>query len=208
MLELLGSRRHELLRCLGRSKSGVTVEELSQRLAITRNAVRQHLAVLVGDGLVALGTTRPSGGRPERLYVLTDAGRESFPRRYSWFAELMVESIKNELGADGLRRRLGALGVSVARRLRAIHPGLKTRHDKIAQLSKLMEELGYDTGGGAKGDTIEATNCVFHDLARKNPEVCQFDLALLSGFTDSRVEHLECMATGGNVCRFKFAPRK
>jgi hypothetical protein len=27
--------------------------------------------------------------------------------------------------------------------------------------------------------------------------VCQFDLALLSTFTDSKVEHLECMAKGG-----------
>jgi len=49
---------------------------------------------------------------------------------------------------------------------------------------------------------------VFHDLARKNPEVCQFDLALLSTFADSKVDHEECMAKGGNVCRFKFSPKR
>ena len=52
--------------------------------------------------------------------------------------------------------------------------------------------------------TIEADNCIFHNLAMKNPEICQFDLALLSTFTDSTVDHVECMAKGGNVCRFKF----
>lgn len=209
MLELLGTRRHEILRCLLRSKTGVTVEELSRRLSITRNAVRQHLAGLVSDGLVASGPTRPSGGRPERLYVLTDAGRESFPRRYSWFAELLVESLRGDLGPEGLRRRLVALGTSVARKLQSLHPGMKSRRDKIARLSQVMEELGYDTAGGPSGgNTIEASNCVFHDLALKNPEVCQFDLALLSEFTGSRVEHQECMARGGNVCRFKFTSGK
>jgi predicted ArsR family transcriptional regulator len=209
MLELLGNRRHELLKLMLRSKTGLTVEELSTGLSITRNAVRQHLAGLVADGLVAGGRTRPSGGRPERLYVLTDSGRESFPRRYSWFAALMVDSIKGEAGADGLRRKLSALGTSVARKLRTEFPGLTTRRRKIEQLSAVMEDLGYDTGGTTvNGNTVEAFNCVFHDLARENPEVCQFDLALMSAFTDSNVDHVECMAKGGNVCRFKFSPRR
>jgi len=54
---------------------------------------------------------------------------------------------------------------------------------------------------------IAADNCVFHDLALKDPEVCEFDLALLSTFTESRVDHQECMARGGGVCRFKFRPK-
>ncbi|MCI0452981.1 MAG: hypothetical protein L0Z51_11440 [Candidatus Latescibacteria bacterium] len=43
--------------------------------------------------------------------------------------------------------------------------------------------------------------------ARAHPEVCHFDLALLATFTDSKVAHEECMAKGGNVCRFKFTPK-
>lgn len=209
MLELLGNRRHELMKLLLRGKEGVTVDELSKRLHITRNAVRQHLAGLVADGLVTAGSTRPSGGRPERLYHLTAAGHESFPRRYSWFAGLMVESMKKDAGPDGLRRRLTSLGTAVAKKLRAAHPGLSTRKEKLQALCVLMEDLGYDTGGVANsGNTVEAFNCVFHDLARENPEVCQFDLALLSAFTDAKVEHDECMVKGGNVCRFRFSARK
>ena len=55
---------------------------------------------------------------------------------------------------------------------------------------------------------IEADNCVFHELAIKNPEICRFDLALMGAFTDSSVEHQECMARSGNVCRFKFTPKR
>ncbi len=208
MLEFLGNRRHELLKLLVREKTGLTVEEIAGRLSITRNAVRQHLAGLMNEGVVAVSGTRPSGGRPERLYVLTERGRESFPRRYSWMAELLVDSIRNETGADGLRRRLIALGNTVARKLLGQNPALKSRKSRIERISSLMEDLGYDTGGKAvNGNTVEAFNCVFHDLALKNPDVCQFDLALLSTFTDSKVEHLECMARGGNACRFKFVAK-
>ncbi len=208
MLAVLGNRRQEVLRLLLRTKSGLTVDELSRRLSITRNAVRQHLATLENDGLVAAGATRPTGGRPEQLYVLTDAGREFFPRQYSWFAQLVIESIKGEVGAEGLRRRLAALGAAVAKQLRAQHPGLKGRRGKIAKLAELMTQLGYNASVTRSGSVVEADNCVFHDLAKRNPEVCQFDLALLSTFTDAKVEHAECMAKGGNVCRFKFTPRR
>lgn len=198
-----------MLKLLLGNKAGLTVDELSRRLSITRNAVRQHVTAMENDGLVAPGSTRPSGGRPEQLYVLTEAGREFFPRQYSWFAQLIVDSIKAESGAEGLRRRLSALGAAVARRLRAQHPGLGSRREKIAKLAELMEQMGYNASPAAAGASlIEADNCVFHELARKNPEVCQFDLALLSTFTDSNVEHQECMAKGGNVCRFKFTPKK
>lgn len=211
MLDLIGTRQKELLTQLLKNKAGLTVDELSKRLDITRNAVRQHLAALEKDGLIAQGPTRPSGGRPEQLYVLAAKGEEAFPRQYSWLARLVIESVKRETGPDGLRDRLGAMGAQVAAQLRAQHPGLKSRQEKVHKLSELMEQLGYSTGNvtaAARAPVIEADNCVFHDLAIQDPEVCEFDLALLSGFTDSTVEHQECMARGGHVCRFKFRPKE
>jgi predicted ArsR family transcriptional regulator len=207
MLELLGSRQQELLKFLLKNKGGLTLEELSEYLKITRNAVRQHIAALENNGIVTEGVTRPSGGRPEQLYVLTDEGKEFFPRNYSWFAQLMVESIAQESGVAGLRERLGTMGEGVAQQLLSQNSVLKTREQKVEKLSEVMEELGYNTRSLAVNRdalTIEADNCIFHNLAMKNPEICQFDLALLSTFTDSTVNHQECMAKGGNVCRFKF----
>jgi predicted ArsR family transcriptional regulator len=207
MLELLGSRQQELLKLLLKNKDGLTLEELSDYLKISRNAVRQHIAALENNGIVTEGMTRPSGGRPEQLYVLTDEGKEFFPRNYSWFAQLMVESIAQESGVVGLRERLGTMGEGIAQKLLSQNSVLKTREQKVEKLSEVMEELGYNTRSFAVNSdalTIEADNCIFHNLAMKNPEICQFDLALLSTFTDSTVNHEECMAKGGNVCRFKF----
>ncbi len=210
MLGIIGDRQQALLKLLLQNKGGMTVDELSTQLEITRNAVRQHVVALENDGLVAPGATRPSGGRPERLYGLTDKGREFFPRQYFWFAQLMVDSIKQESGEQHLRERLGNMGAEVAQQLLQQNPGLKTRQEKVEKLSQVMEHLGYNTSSATVVDgapTIEADNCVFHNLAINNPEVCQFDLELLSTFTDSKVDHQECMARGGNVCRFKFTPK-
>ena len=208
MLDILGSRQKQLLRLLLKQKAGMTADELSENLAITRNAVRQHLAALENDGLVKKGLTRASGGRPEQLYALTDKGNECFPRHYAWFAQLLIESVEQEAGVDGLGVRLGTMGTQVGKRLRAQHPELVSRGEKVRKLSEIMEQLGYDarSTGSATQDVIEADNCVFHTLALSNPHICQFDLALLAAFTDSTVEHQECMAKNGNVCRFKFNP--
>lgn len=206
MLEIFGVRQKELLQLLLKNKAGMTADELSAQLAISRNAVRQHLAALENDGLVKKGITRASGGRPEQLYVLTDKGHECFPRHYAWLAQLLVESVQKETGADGLGERLRTMGTQVGKQLRAQHPELVSRSEKIQKLSEIMEQLGYNarSTGGAKVEAIEADNCVFHTLAMTNQNVCQFDLALLSAFTDSTVDHQECMAKGGNICRFKF----
>lgn len=211
MLGILGTRQQELLKLLLRSKGGLTVVELSARLGITANAVRQHLAALENEGLVAHGESRPSGGRPEQLYVLTPAGQELFPRHYAWFAQLVVESIKQEAGAEAARERLASMGAAVAGQLLRQHAGPEGRQQRVEKLAGIMEELGYEAASlDAAGSEprIEASNCVFHKLAMDDPDICAFDLALLSTFTDSTVDHEECMAKGGNVCRFRFLPKR
>ena len=206
MLDLLGRRQKDLLQLLLRHKDGLTVDELGTRLGVTRNAVRQHLAALTNEGLVVAGASKATGGRPTQLYVLSDKGRALFPRQYSWLAQLMMDSIRQEAGGPGLRQRLTAMGTQVGEQLRAQHPALRTRSDKVLKLAELMEQIGYSTANTSVLDptVISADNCVFHDLALKDPEVCHFDLALLASFTGSRVDHQECMARGGHVCRFKF----
>ncbi|HEX2531132.1 MAG TPA: HTH domain-containing protein [Burkholderiaceae bacterium] len=207
MLEILGPRQKELLQLLLKNKAGMTADELCERLNITRTAVRQHLAALENDRLVGKGATRPSGGRPEQLYVLTTEGQELFPRHYAWFAELLMESIREEFGTEGLGARLEAMGERVATQLRQQYSGLTTPEQKVQKLAEIMEQLGYDAQKLDRTDgslVIEASNCIFHNLAIRNAEVCKFDLALLSNFTGCKVDSNECIVTGGNVCRFRF----
>lgn len=205
-----GTRRDHLLRLLLERKSGRTVEDLARSLHVSRNAVRQHLTSLVAEGLVTKGSTQATGGRPEQLYLLTTAGHESFPRRYSWFSELLLDSLKAEKGEAAMIARMEKLGERIGTQLQhAQHPA-DNASERVRHLATVMQELGYEAAPtevtGRQLPMIEATNCVFHHLATKFPEVCHFDLALLSTFVGRPVEHDECIVRGGHVCRFKFKP--
>lgn len=205
MLSAYGTRQQHLLKLLLGAKAGLTVEALSQQLEISRNAVRQHLAVLELEGLVTKGVTHPTGGRPEQLYVLTPKGHELFPRKYSWFSELLIESLREEMSPEQLRQRFAEMG----KRVGAHFPGIAGGPaDRIKQMTSVMRDLGYEStmreGSGQAWPSIEATNCVFHHLATRFPDVCQFDLALLEQVVQRPVLHEECMVKGGTVCRFKF----
>src|SRR2546426_878158 len=145
MVGVRRDRKQQLLRQLLRNKAGLSVNELSRNLAVTRTAVRQHLAALMRDGFVGPGATRPSGGRPQQLYLLTDVGKEAFPRHYSWFAQLLIDAMAREHGATGLRARLGRIASTVAAKFRGRFSERQSSRQKVQQLAALMDELGYDT---------------------------------------------------------------
>jgi predicted ArsR family transcriptional regulator len=162
--------------------------------------------------MVAKGETQSTGGRPEQLYGLTTAGTELFPRQYSWFAELLINSLREEQGTEALRERLEGMGKAVGRQVAARLAGVNDNAERIRALSAIMRELGYQSGSIDPAreilPAIEATNCVFHSLAKCYPEVCYFDLAMMSEVVGCDVIHDECMVRGGHVCRFKFKERR
>lgn len=203
-----GNRREQLLRLLLDQKSGRTVEELARELRVSRNAVRQHLTSLVAEGLVKKGPTQATAGRPEQLYLLSTAGHESFPRKYSWFSELLLDSLKSGEGEDALIARFEKLGKQVGTQLQHAHHPSENAFERVKQLATIMHELGYEAKpvetSGRRLPMVEATNCVFHHLAARFPEICHFDLALLSTFVGRPVDHDECIVRGGHFCRFKF----
>lgn len=207
MIDTLGPTQQALLNLLLDHKGGLTVEELAKALGITRSAIRQHLTVLERDGLVTPAGSRPTGGRPEQLYRLAEKGAELQPRHYAWLAQLLLESIRQQDGDDGLGDRLASLGKTVASQLRQQLPPEADSSTRIAALARLMADLGYRarTVPVAEGPpAIEAMNCIFHRLAAEHPQVCRFDLALMETYTGLPVGHQECMLRGGGACRFHF----
>lgn len=208
MAEVFGERRKQLLRHLHRRPGGATVKELVQELGVTRTAVRQHLAALKREGLVVAGATQPSGGRPKSLFMLTASAREKLPSLYSWFGELVVGTVAQQGNTARISIALRRIAGAVVARQSARPEGAATA--TVESLSALMDGLGYDARPIRDVDgqpAIEADHCIFHELARKHPAICRFDLALLSTYAGRRVELHECMVRGGHVCRFRFTPR-
>lgn len=201
----LGDRQQDLLRLLLKHKAGLTIDRIADSLGVTRTAVRQHLTALERDGFVCQGDYQKTAGRPGRSFRLTPMGIDSFPKQYSWFSGLVLDAIRRERGSEGLTTWLSAMAEPLVTGLQSGMRG-KSFAEKVEKTVDLMTELEFEAEvvrdpHGAP-HAIEATNCVYHDLARQFPEVCHFDLALIGGLAGAEVLHQECIVRGGNVCRF------
>jgi predicted ArsR family transcriptional regulator len=205
-----GDTQQRLLSQLLEHKSGLTIDELAASLEITRSAVKQHLLSLERNGYVARSSSRKTAGRPRQIYVLTDNGVDTFPKKYSWFSRVLFESLCQRVGKEELAQYMFDLGVDMSA---AAIPRLvgKTRLERVVEIVKIMNETGFVArviapDKGASLPRVECKNCVYHDLSKDHSEVCQFDLGFLSGLMGAAVEHQECMQRGGDACRFRFVP--
>ncbi len=205
----VSEKQQKILRFLVKEKKGMTVDQFSKLLDISRSAIHQHMTVLERDGYVRKSAFMKTGGRPGITFVLTDKGNHHFPKHYSLIAGMLINQIKQKLGSEKLIEYLKELGVSISE-TRKDELKNKPIDEKIKIVVDIMQELGYEAqiaeGGLGQNLMIDAFNCVFHDLAFSNTEVCEMDLSLLSSLLDSKIEHSCCMAKGESRCRFKVIP--
>jgi predicted ArsR family transcriptional regulator len=206
-----GDSRRQVLAHLLERKSGSTVDDMIASVGLSRTAVNQHLMVLEREGFVLRkNESRKTGGRPGRLYVLTEEGTNLFPKKYAWFSRLLIQTLREQMGEDQLSRYMFDLGVKMSADLIPRLVG-KNRVERVDEIVKVMNEAGFraTTITSERGDKIprvQCTNCVYHDLSKDYPEVCRFDIGFLSGLMGADVEHQSCMQRGGNACRFRFKP--
>jgi DeoR family transcriptional regulator, suf operon transcriptional repressor len=205
-----GHSQQEVLSELLERKSGATLDELVTAVGLSRTAVNQHLVALEREGYVRKGAPRKTGGRPQHIYVLTEEGTNLFPKQYSWFAKLLMQTLRDQLGEEQASRYMYDLGVKMSADLIPRLVG-KNRAERIVEIVKIMNETGFVARTVSPTDPdklarVECKNCVYHDLSKNYPEVCRFDIGFLSGLMGAEVEHLACMQRGSDACRFRFIP--
>jgi predicted ArsR family transcriptional regulator len=199
-----GSTRQRILTLMLHAPAPLAVPALAERLGISRNATHQHVCALERDGLVERAERISTGGRPSQGFRLSEAGEALFPRQYSLLARKLIGELVAVLGPDALPAALTRIGRAIATEL-AVRPG-DGGEATVLSIAGLMGELGYEAHLAETGpeETIEAHNCVFHDLAMRDPAICAVDLALLGTLSGRAIEHRTCMAKGERSCRFVF----
>lgn len=201
----LEQTRKAILRHLLHHREGLSVEQLAARLGISRSGVQQHVALLEREGLVQVSKRRRRLGRPLRLFRLSEAGYETFPRRYDLISTRTLQAIREMAGEEALDRLFESVAQQLAAELlpRVASAPAGRRLEAVLQL---MNELGYEASGLHEGNGIRAVNCIYHQLARETRAVCRFDVRLLSRLADAEVLHEACMADGAPACLFRLRP--
>lgn len=183
-----------------------TMAEIAARQNVSYEAVRQQINQLVALRLVERREhPNPSGtGRPLSYYSLTPAGEHQFPKNYDELAVELIDAIGGTLGADALRRVLGALtdeqvarwepqlaGKDLAARLDALR-GIYIENDPFAEVSQ-------DEGSLA----LVERNCPFLNVASKRPALCSLTVAVLSRLLGYRVTRTARFQAGDGRCVFR-----
>jgi predicted ArsR family transcriptional regulator len=198
--KLIGETQANLLRLLRRSQQ--TITGLAQSLGLTDNAVRTHIAALGRDGLVSqVGTQRDTGGKPARVYALTDAGEELFPKAYAPILAALVEEITRSEGPERALELLRAVGRDVGASVTAPEdlPG------RVAAAAGVLRSLGGDIEARATGPgwRLQGFGCPLSQVTAKHPEVCELVRSLVEHVT--RVPVTECCEHGSRPrCAFEL----
>lgn len=179
--------RFRLFRHIAEADREVGVAELTELLGFNHNAIRQHLAVLTGAGLVAETTERrTTRGRPRKEYrARADAlgAFRSVSGSYERLASLLLEVVATgnkpyDVGFDAGRAEAEADD--------------ETDSSLDDAVDRLVRQLGV---GGFEPDRTSAgtdlMHCPFADVAAENPGVvCSLHHGLISGFLAGRDETL------------------
>ncbi|MGZ8162651.1 MAG: helix-turn-helix transcriptional regulator [Methylobacter sp.] len=207
MPQKISSRQHQILEKLLENRNGLSIDELAKLLHISRTAVQQHFVTLESDGYIKKNTLNKTAGRPLTIYAITDKGINYFPKQYAWFSELILSDLQQEISPERFKGYMQRLAGKLAENMKGKFEG-KNLNERIDELGKIMTDLGFQVTAASESDAnrqiIQANNCIYHDLAQKHHEICEFDLAFMSSLLDKEVEQLSCMAKGDCNCKFRI----
>lgn len=181
-----------------------TVEELSQSLELTDNAVRAHLATLERDGLVKQRGVRRGFRKPHYTYTLSPEAEALFPKAYDVLLNQLIAVLKERMPRESLEEMLSDVGRSLAARQQSggKRESLDSRTMRAVQA---LAQLGGKATAERVGDDllIRSEACPLAASVTEHPEVCQLAEALVAQIIGTKVQE-QCHREGTPKCRFSI----
>ncbi len=196
-----------------------TAARLAEQLGLTPAAVRRHLDALLADGLLEEREPRPTAvrgrGRPARLFVLTEAGRDAFDQAYDDLAASALRFLAETGGRDAVgafaRQRVSELEARYRPVVDAAAPA-----ERVGALAAALSADGYAAatrpgGTGRPGEQLAGEqlcqhHCPVAHVAEQFPELCEAETEVFGRLLGTHVQRLATIAHGDGICT-TFVPR-
>ena len=182
-----------------------TAAALAERLGLTPAAVRRHLDQLLADGVLEAREPRMRGprgrGRPAKVFVITDTGRDHFGHAYDVIATDALRFLQETGGDDAVsafaRQRLAAFEERVRPLIDAAKP-----EDRAKVLAEALTGDGYaaSVGSTASGEQICQHHCPVAHVAGEFPHLCEAETEMFARLLGTHVQRLATIAHGDGVC--------
>ncbi len=196
------STRGQIVTLLRRSTC--TVEELAERLNLTDNAVRSHLATLERDDLVRQSGLRRGARKPHFTYVLTDEADRLFPKAYDALLNQLIAVLKSRLTPGEIEEVLREVGHAVAADVpEEKNASLKGRAETAL---KVLEAIGGAAHIEELEDrvVIQGSGCPLAAAVAVHPEVCRLAETLVAEIVKAPVSETCDRSSSRPQCRFEI----
>ncbi len=182
-----------------------TAADLAQQLHLTPAAVRRHLEHLLAEGVLMTRDQRVVGqrgrGRPAKVYVITDSGRDHFKHAYDELAAGALRYLKETGGDDAVmafaRHRL----TDLEDRYRPLL-ALAAPDQRAHVLADALSEDGYaaSVGNTPAGTQMCQNHCPVAHVAEEFPQMCEAETEMFARLLGTHVQRLATIAHGDGVC--------
>ena len=186
-----------------------TAAALSEKLGFTPAGIRRHLDALVIEGVlearephVALVRGR---GRPSKVFVMTDNGREKFEHSYDDLAVAALKFMSSQLGEQSIKAFAESRADDI---IKKATPSLSKKSRKSDALASFLTEQGYAASVTTKshGEEICQHHCPIAHVAAEFPQLCEAETRAFSELLGTHVQRLATIAHGDGVCT-TFVPQ-
>jgi predicted ArsR family transcriptional regulator len=187
----LKSTRERIVDLLRRSS--LTANEIARQLGLTHNAVRDHLAALLREGVVQEAGRQRGVSRPAVVYGIVPDAEAVFSKAYIPFVAHLLRVLRERLP----QRELDEIMHLVGRRFAAEWPRLRgDLPQRVEAVSLLLEDLGaLNTVEKLDGGSIiRGYGCLLSAAVHGRPEVCRAMESLLTELLEAPVR--ECCERG------------
>ena len=184
-----------------------TVNELSEELGLTDNAVRAHLLSLERDGLIKQSGIQRGTRKPHFSYELTEEAEHLFPKAYDAILNQLISALKGRLSPAALKEVLREVGRSLAGGQGNARKGEKLETRAGRALSALEAIGGSARIQKENGKLyIRSEGCPLAAAVAEHPEVCGLAENLISEIIGMEVRE-RCDREGTPRCRFEIVEK-
>jgi predicted ArsR family transcriptional regulator len=180
-----------------------TAAALGERLGLTPAGIRRHLDLLVADGILEAREPRISStrgrGRPSKVFVMTDSGREKFEHSYDDLAVAALKFMSAQSGEHLVTAFAQLRADDIERKATAV---IAESSNKLGALATFLTEQGYAASVGPRGAGVELCqhHCPIAHVASEFPQLCEAETEAFSKLLGTHVQRLATIAHGDGVC--------
>ena len=180
-----------------------TAVVLGERLGLTPAGIRRHLDLLISDGILEAREPHQAllrgRGRPSKVFVMTDSGREQFEHSYDDLAVAALKFMSAQSGEHLVKAFAQSRADDIEKKATV---ALAKRSNKTEALADFLTDQGYAASVESRplGEQLCQHHCPIAHVAAEFPQLCEAETEALSRILGTHVQRLATIAHGDGVC--------